>query len=145
MVHNVGRLCTLAYTRFCPQKRGAIKGTKIEEPKASQKELQELVQKRGQKMIISYGIMFETEKERFTIGPLHSDHQLDELDVACDLVCSGDSDMLKLQPRDIHNMVIILSSNGQLEIHDLNPELIWALIPAVKFIDNQHTKGGDKN
>ena len=96
-------------------------------------------------MIISYGIAFETEKERFAIGPLHSDRQLDELDIACGLVSSGDSDILKLQPIDVHNMTLIAISDGQLEIHDLDPEFIWALIPAVKFIDNQHTKGGDKN
>ncbi len=96
-------------------------------------------------MIISYGIAFETEKERFAIGPLHSDRQLDELDIACDLVSSGDSDILKLQPSDIHNMMLVLVCDGQLEIHELDQELIWALIPAVKYIDNAHTKGGDKN
>ena len=96
-------------------------------------------------MIISYGIAFETEKERFAIGPLHSDRQLDELDVACDIVSSCDSDVLEMKPNDISNMVIILIRNGQLEIHDLDPELIWSLIPAVKYIDNQHTKAGDKN
>lgn len=96
-------------------------------------------------MRISYGIVFETEEERFELGPLHSDRQLDELDVACDLVTLCDSDVLKMNPKDIHNMMIALAYDGELEIHDLDPEFIWALIPAVKFIDNQHTKGGDKN